>query len=44
LPHPSGGELNVTAPLPPHIRAAFDLMGFDEHDARDPFAPFEGTR
>jgi len=40
LPHPSGGELNVTAKLPPHIKTAFDLLGFDENDARDPFEPF----
>jgi len=44
LPHPSGGELNVTAKLPKHMKAAFDLLGFDESDARDPFAPFEGAR
>lgn len=44
LPHPSGGELNVTAKLPKHMKAAFDLLGFDEADARDPFAPFEGGR
>jgi len=44
LPHPSGGELNVQSPLSPHMRAAFDLLGFDERDARDPFAPFEDDR
>lgn len=44
LPHPSGGELKVVAPLPPHMQAAFDLLGFDERDGRDPFDPFEGTR
>lgn len=44
LPHPSGGELKVQAPLPPHMSAAFDLMGFDEREERDPFAPFEGNR
>jgi 23S rRNA pseudouridine955/2504/2580 synthase len=44
LPHPSGGELNVMAKLPPHMRAAFELLGFEESDARDPFAPFAGTR
>jgi 23S rRNA pseudouridine955/2504/2580 synthase len=44
LPHPSGGELNVAAPLPDHMRSAFDLLGFDERDARDPFAPFEADR
>jgi 23S rRNA pseudouridine955/2504/2580 synthase len=44
LPHPSGGELNIKAPLSPHMRAGFDLLGFDEREARDPFAPFEGGR
>jgi 23S rRNA pseudouridine955/2504/2580 synthase len=29
LPHPRGGVLDVTAPLPPHMRASFDLLGFD---------------
>jgi len=40
LPHPSGGQLKISAPLPPHMARAFDLLGFDERDARDPFAPF----
>ncbi len=40
LPHPSGGELKVIAPTPPHMRAAFAMLGFDESDAKDPFAPF----
>ncbi len=44
LPHPSGGEFEVKAPLPKHMRAAFDLLGFDERDAKDPFAPFEDGR
>ena len=44
LPHPSGGELKVEAPLPPHMKAAFDLLGFDEREARDPFAPFAAAR
>lgn len=29
LPHPRGGTLDVTAPLPAHMRHAFDLLGFD---------------
>ena len=29
LPNPSGGTLDVTAPLPPHMRATWDLFGFD---------------
>lgn len=44
LPHPSGKELNVKAPLPPHMAEAFELLGFDERDARDPFEPFAGAR
>lgn len=44
LPHPSGGELKIIAPLPKHMKDAFDLMGFDERDARDPFEPFEAKR
>ncbi|MDX2274902.1 MAG: RluA family pseudouridine synthase [Hyphomonadaceae bacterium] len=44
LPHPSGGELKIKAQLPPHMKAAFDALGFDENDARDPFEPFGGSR
>jgi 23S rRNA pseudouridine955/2504/2580 synthase len=29
LPHPRGGTLDVTAPLPAHMKASFDLLGFD---------------
>ena len=29
LPHPSGGILDVTAPLPPHMQKSFDMFGFD---------------
>lgn len=29
LPHPRGGALDVTAPLPPHMQRTFDLFGFD---------------
>ena len=35
LPHPRGGVLDVTAPLPPHMAASFDLLGFDV-SSRDP--------
>lgn len=42
LPHPSGGKLNVAAPLPPHMKVAFEMLGFEEREARDPFAPFGG--
>ena len=35
LPHPRGGILDVTAPLPPHMKASFDTLGFDA-SAYDP--------
>ena len=30
IPHPSGGMLDVTAPLPPHMVQSWNLIGFDE--------------
>ncbi|MDP2356678.1 MAG: RluA family pseudouridine synthase [Beijerinckiaceae bacterium] len=30
LPNPSGGTLDVTAPLPPHMKKTFSLFGFEE--------------
>lgn len=33
LPHPGGGVLAATAPLPPHMAQSFNLLGFDEADA-----------
>jgi 23S rRNA pseudouridine955/2504/2580 synthase len=35
LPHPRGGILDVTAPLPPHMRESFEILGFDA-SAYDP--------
>ena len=29
LPHPRGGTIDVTAPLPAHMRKTFDTFGFD---------------
>lgn len=29
LPHPKGGVLDVSAPLPEHMQRSFDLFGFD---------------
>ncbi|HYP57082.1 MAG TPA: RluA family pseudouridine synthase [Beijerinckia sp.] len=29
LPHPRGGMLDVTAPLPPHMQRSFEMFGFD---------------
>ncbi len=30
IPHPDGGTVSVTAPLPPHMRQSWNLLGFDE--------------
>jgi 23S rRNA pseudouridine955/2504/2580 synthase len=35
LPHPKGGVIDVTAPLPEHMRKTFEAFGFDEK-AYDP--------
>jgi len=35
LPHPRGGIIDVTAPLPEHMKKSFAMFGFDEHE-RDP--------
>ena len=40
IPHPKKGILRVIAPIPPHMQKAFELFGFDERDAKDPFEPF----
>ena len=32
IPNPSGGMLDVTAPLPPHMVQSFNLLAFDEND------------
>ncbi len=29
IPHPSGGTIDVTAPLPPHMQQSWNLLGFD---------------
>ena len=36
---PDGGRLQATAPLPPHMRKSWSLLGFDPEDRRDPFPP-----
>jgi 23S rRNA pseudouridine955/2504/2580 synthase len=41
IPHPLGGLLRVQAPLPPHMEATFNALGFDERDEKDPFKVFE---
>lgn len=37
IPHPSFGELEVTAPLPSHMLATWDFFGFDQGLAEDTF-------
>jgi 23S rRNA pseudouridine955/2504/2580 synthase len=29
VPHPRGGEIDVSAPLPPHMQQSWNLLGFD---------------
>lgn len=29
IPHPRGGQIDVTAPLPPHMQQSFAFLGFD---------------
>jgi 23S rRNA pseudouridine955/2504/2580 synthase len=40
IPHPRGGVLRVTAPLPPHMRRTWEFFGF-AGDAADPFAELD---
>jgi 23S rRNA pseudouridine955/2504/2580 synthase len=40
LPHPSGGVLQVTAPLPRHMQRTWEFFGFPA-DIEDPFADLE---
>jgi 23S rRNA pseudouridine955/2504/2580 synthase len=35
IPHPAGGVIDVTAPLPPHMRQAWNLLGFDDATAEE---------
>jgi len=43
LPHPDGGRLEVTAPLPPHMRETWSFFGFAAGDEPDPFAGLADT-
>jgi 23S rRNA pseudouridine955/2504/2580 synthase len=33
IPHPDGGTIDVTAPMPPHMKQSWNLLGFDEASA-----------
>ena len=35
IPHPDGGRIDVTAPLPPHMRQSWNLLGFEQSAAAD---------
>jgi 23S rRNA pseudouridine955/2504/2580 synthase len=35
IPHPNGGIIDVTAPMPPHMRQSWNLLGFDEQSAEE---------
>jgi 23S rRNA pseudouridine955/2504/2580 synthase len=43
IPSPDGGTLEITAPLPPHMRETWDLLGFAS-DLADPFGELESPR
>ncbi|MCP5433713.1 MAG: RluA family pseudouridine synthase [Alphaproteobacteria bacterium] len=38
FPRTDGRRVEVTAPLPPHMRASWALLGFDPDERADPFA------
>lgn len=35
IPHPDGGKLDVSAPLPPHMRQSWAVLGFDERSGEE---------
>jgi 23S rRNA pseudouridine955/2504/2580 synthase len=37
IARPEGGRLKVSAPLPPHMKEAWQLFGFDPESKADPF-------
>jgi len=37
IPHPRGGVIDVTAPLPDHMKPAWDYFGFETDGRDDPF-------
>lgn len=38
IAHPDGGRLKVEAPVPPHFKAAFKILGLADNDGGEPFA------
>ncbi len=41
IPHPEGGVISVTAPLPDHMREAWAYFGFDCNYSGDPFEEWD---
>jgi len=41
MPHPAGGMIDVTAPLPPHMQATWRFFGFAPTPGVDPFADLD---
>ena len=41
MPHPRGGRIDVTAPLPPHMVTTWNYFSFDKENDGDPFAAVE---
>jgi 23S rRNA pseudouridine955/2504/2580 synthase len=41
MPHPRGGRIDVTAPLPPHMVTTWNYFSFDKENDGDPFASVE---
>ncbi len=35
IPHPGGGTIDVTAPMPPHMVQSWNLLGFDESEGEE---------
>lgn len=44
IPHPDGGMVNVTAPLPPHMVQTWNLIGLDEADGDDGYGDGDAQR
>lgn len=41
IPHPDGGIISVTAPLPDHMRETWKFFGFNADTSGDPFAEWD---
>lgn len=41
IPHPDGGIISVTAPLPDHMQETWKFFGFDSNTSGDPFLEWD---